>query len=290
MFPDPQDKPDTPDGGRVKGPPAPPAGAKADPPADGPDSGAELEQGDGVDLLAVGEDGRPALEGGTQFVDLTLEKVDVVDADGTLVPADHDPSDLQVAVLTIAEGTDVDDLPEAVLVDFRVIGRSRQARRRAVRSCVIQSPRIGHRVLGRLFGVNKDTITNDLRAISSATLERVTNHDAAEEIGEAFNFYTFMRDLALADMAQVKPGSNMRAAHFRNAITSQERIDEVAFRLGLWREAPKELIIGGQAADPRKAIAATLSNEELADALTGRSRREAANGDNGEDVPDPTGD
>lgn len=273
MPKDAQDTPDTPDGGPAEGAPDALAGV-------GPD--------DDTDRLAVGDDGRPALDGGTQFVDLTLERVDVVDSDGELAKPEQAPGVLETALLTIDEGGEVEELPDAVLVDFRIIGRNRQARRRAVRSCVIQSPRIGHRTLGRLFGVNKDTITNDLRAISSATLERVTSHDAAEEIGEAFNFYTYMRDLALKDLAQVKPGSNMRAAHFRNAIAAQERIDEVAFRLGLWREAPKELLIGGQAADPRKAIAATLSNQELADQLT-RHNGKGSNGD-GHDDADPTGD
>jgi hypothetical protein len=152
----------------------------------------------------------------------------------------------------------------------RLEGREGIERRRAF---VMQSRLQGLRVeaIARVLNVHRNTITNDIRAISKQRAEYVRGLDADASIGETIEFYDHIRDRAMLGYGEAETSMGkvaflqaaLKAAETKNKLLMDAGVIPKAGRAG---SASNEVSINLDGDKIDAEAIGKMSNQELLEA------------------------
>ena len=144
--------------------------------------------------------------------------------------------------------------PEDV-VGWALLGRDHQRRRLAIRLLLAQNPKIPCGDMAQLFGVHPDTITDDLSALRSAAGLAFRQQDVAEVVADEIRLCREVAESSLEDASILSPGNPSRSRHRMVALRAMDSRRDLLFRMGYYREVPKEfrILTEGTEKDDRQA-------------------------------------
>jgi hypothetical protein len=159
--------------------------------------------------------------------------------------------------------------PPTDLAGWALIGGDNKLRRQAIRLLLAQNPRIACGELASIFGVGPDCITDDLSALRTAAGLAFREQDVAETIAEEIRMRKEIADASLEDASILSPHHPSRSRNRGIALKALDSRSEMLFRMGYYREVPKEhrILTEGDEKDDRQSsiqdeIWATISNPE----------------------------